>query len=507
MIPYCLNKASTSIYFVTEFHNYCKLFIAIQLSLNGPKFLCLMANKLRSKDFKNINITSNKIISIALGLLKKHFKYESNEEKLNIIKTVTLNPDDYVNDPILGIIAVQFVTDKKDEEIISINERKDVELNVFGRPLIKANAYQQMQVAMKLPIARKAAMMPDSHLGYGLPIGGVLATDNAVIPFAVGMDIGCRMSLTLYDVTERFFKMHEHKFKQSIRNNTAFGISKKLDLNQEHEFLDRDIFYQTDLLKSLKSKAAKQLGSSGSGNHFVEWGIVDMKEDQDLGIPAGRYIGLLAHSGSRGFGASIARHYSELAKTKSLLPHNMRHLSWLDLDRQAGKEYWLSMNLAGDYAKACHDQIHKNVVKELGLKAICKIENHHNFAWKEKVDNQTLIVHRKGATPAAKGEYGIIPGSMTDPGHIVKGLGNVDSINSASHGAGRKYSRKETISKNTNSEMRKMLRQHRITLIGGALDESPFAYKSLEQVMSFQEDLVTSIGKFYPKIVRMDRAK
>lgn len=466
-----------------------------------------MAHKLKSKDLRKLNINSDKTISIALVILNKHFKHNTNEERIEVIKDIIENPEKYIDDPALRKIAHEFYEPAEDDTSVIPLVNRDVELNVFGRPLIKANAYQQMKTAMKLPVVEKAAMMPDSHLGYGLPIGGVLAVDNAVIPFAIGMDIGCRMSLTIYDVTERFFKMHEHKFKLSIINNTAFGISKIVGFKQEHEFLDRDVFHSTPLLKRLKSKAARQLGSSGSGNHFVEWGIVEMGDDEVVGVPAGKYIGLLAHSGSRGFGASIAKHYSDLAKGQSRLPYNMRHLAWLDMDYDDGAEYWESMNLAGDFASACHDQIHKNVAKEMGLVPLTKIENHHNFAWKEMVDGKEMIVHRKGSTPAGKNVLGIIPGSMTDPGFIVKGLGNEASINSASHGAGRKCSRKETISKTTNSEMRKKLKQQNVHLIGGALDESPYAYKSLSQVMSFQNELVTTIGKFTPRIVRMDRAK
>ena len=466
-----------------------------------------MAHKIRSKDFKKIGFTTDKSISIAMSLLKKHYKYQSKIEQLAIAKKVCDAPEKYATHEVLSKLAAEFIELSPEIfETIDLQNEQDVELNVFGRPLIKSNAYLQMKTAMKLPVVRKAALMPDSHLGYGLPIGGVLATENSVIPFAIGMDIGCRMSLTLYDVTDRFFNMHSHKFKQSIIENTAFGLDKVVDKTQDHAFLNRDVFNQTTLLKRLKSKAGKQLGSSGSGNHFVEWGLVEISEELDGVIP-GKYIGLLAHSGSRGFGASIAKFYSELAKEKSHLPYNMKHLSWLDMNNDDGKEYWMSMNLAGDYARACHDQIHKNVAKAIGLKSICKIENHHNFAWKESVNGQELIVHRKGSTPAGKDVLGIIPGSMTDPGFIVKGLGNPKSIYSASHGAGRKHSRKETTMRNTRSEMRKQLIQNRITLIGGALDESPFAYKSLKQVMSYQSDLVETIGKFTPRIVRMDRDK
>ena len=468
-----------------------------------------MANTLRSKDFKTIGIYSNKTISIAMSILsKKEFKKFTNTSKLTLIQKIKLTPDTYLNDKLLSPIAREFEEPDRDkEEPIQLLETA-MELTVFGRPLIKDNAFQQMKTAMKLPIVHRGALMPDSHLGYGLPIGAALATQNAIIPFAIGMDIGCRMSLTIYEATDRFFKMHAHKFKQSIINNTAFGLTKTVSVGaNEHAFLDRDVFKRTALLSKLKSKAAKQLGSSGSGNHFVEWGIVEVTENDELSIPKGQYIGLMAHSGSRGFGASVAKFYSDLAKNESSLPHKVRHLAWLDLNKDNGREYWMSMNLAGDYAKACHDQIHKNVAKPLGLKPVLKIENHHNFAWKEIVDGKEMIVHRKGSTPAGKGVLGLIPGSMTDPGVIVTGKGNTAAMNSVSHGAGRKCSRKETISRNTKSEMRKELRNKNVTLIGGALDESPYAYKSLEKVMSYQSELVDIIGKFYPRIVRMDRDK
>ncbi len=466
-----------------------------------------MANKLRSKHFKKINIDSNKTISIAISVFNKHYKYHSIDERLELLKSIKDDPEVFLEDSTLEKIAHEFyVHEKEHKELIKIVER-DVPLKIFGEGIIKNNAIQQMKVAMNLPIVEKAALMPDSHLGYGLPIGGVLATKDVVIPYAIGMDIGCRMSLTIYDINERFFKMHSHKFKNSIIDNTAFGISKIVKKNQEHSFLDRSGFGQTELLKSLKSKAARQLGSSGTGNHFVEWGLIELEEDEILDIPKGKYVGLLAHSGSRGFGASIAKHYSKLAAELSNLPHKLRHLSWLDLASEVGQEYWHAMSMAGDYAKACHDRIHINVAHSLGLHPIKKIENHHNFAWKEKVDGHELIVHRKGATPAGKNVLGIIPGSMTDPGYIVRGIGNEEAINSASHGAGRKCSRKETVNSNTNSGMKKHLTQHGVHLIGGALDESPFAYKSLNQVMSFQEELVKPIGRFIPRIVRMDRAK
>ena len=163
------------------------------------------------------------------------------------------------------------------------------------------------------------------------------------------------------------------------------------------------------------------------------------------------------------------------------------------------------MNLAGDYAKACHDDIHERLAKLLGEKPVAKIENHHNFAWKQVVNGEECIVHRKGATPAAKGELGVIPGSMTAPGYIVRGLGNKESLNSASHGAGRLFSRRKCKETFTRSEIKKQLDSNEVTLIGGGIDEAPMAYKDIKKVMANQQELVEVIGTFTPKIVRMDK--
>jgi tRNA-splicing ligase RtcB len=175
------------------------------------------------------------------------------------------------------------------------------------------------------------------------------------------------------------------------------------------------------------------------------------------------------------------------------------------MDSQAGQEYWMAMNLAGDYAQACHEVIHHNLARALGIKPIAKVENHHNFAWKETLGGQEYIVHRKGATPAAKGVMGIIPGNMMDPGFIVSGLGNEQALNSASHGAGRKMTRSKALESITMSSMKKMVKAKGVTLIGGGPDESPLAYKNIADVMASQLDLVKVEGTFLPKIVRMDK--
>jgi tRNA-splicing ligase RtcB len=164
----------------------------------------------------------------------------------------------------------------------------------------------------------------------------------------------------------------------------------------------------------------------------------------------------------------------------------------------------MAMNLAGDYASACHEVIHNKIAKQLGRRPIKRVENHHNFAWKEKWEGREVIVHRKGATPAAAGVLGIIPGSMTAPGFIVKGKGLEASVNSASHGAGRKMSRTKAMQSITQAQLKEVLKKHGVKLLGAGLDEAPFAYKDIEVVMESQRSLVEVVGKFTPKIVKMD---
>ena len=462
--------------------------------------------KLKGKDLKKINYSSNRAKSLAIDIMRQDFKHLTKEEKLSLLEDVLLQPKEYINHPSFSNLAEEFIgKSKKDSGILHQLDESEKPFKIYGSQLITPETIQQMQVAMQLPISQAGALMPDAHVGYGLPIGGVLATENAVVPYGIGLDIGCRMSLSLYDVPADFIKRNAYQIKCHLKEHTHFGIGKVFKQTVDHEVLHRPEFQSTDLLKRLQGKARMQLGSSGSGNHFVEFGHVELQEDNNLQLPAGHYMGILAHSGSRGLGAAIASHYTQLAMQECRLPKGAQHLAWLDLNSEAGQEYWLSMNLAGDYAKACHDVIHDKLAKSLGIKAIAKIENHHNFAWKEDHHGRELIVHRKGATPANKGQLGIIPANMIDPAYIVSGKSHSDSLCSASHGAGRKMSRKKAKETLTGSELKKRLKQKNVSLIGGGVDEAPMTYKNLESVMESQNDLVTIEGKFHPQIVRMDK--
>jgi len=476
--------------------------------------------KLTGKQIRAIGYEEGPVVSVAMHTMSTHFKHHTEEEALQVLKDVLANPESYITHETLAAIAGKLLAKAESEappsegfgEAFPLNE-KGIDYNVFGAKHIEEGALAQMQIAAKLPVAVAGALMPDAHQGYGLPIGGVLATNNAIIPYAVGVDIGCRMCLSIFAIIPDELKKREAWYQRELVANTLFGAGRELDDNTEHEIIDRKEFKEINFLNGLQHKALKQLGTSGSGNHFVEFGKVEITDAiNPMGLAAGNYVGLLTHSGSRGLGANIANHYTQIAMQKTVLPKEAKHLAWLDLDTEEGMEYWLSMNLAGDYASACHHTIHAKIAKAIGEQPLAMVENHHNFAWKEMYvedpakdgKGKEVIVHRKGATPAGKDVLGIIPGSMTAPGFIVKGKGEAASLNSASHGAGRKMSRTKALANITHEALRRELKEHGVKLIGGGLDEAPFAYKDIHEVMQSQATLVDVLGKFYPAIVQMD---
>lgn len=463
-----------------------------------------MGSKLSGKDLIKLGFPKTNAINIALGQITRYRKREKKDHILIEAKEVLLDPQKFLGHGTWGKVAEGLVK-PVDVRMQQLKIHR-APFTIFGENEIDELAKRQLYDALKLPISYQGALMPDAHAGYGLPIGGVLATENAVIPYAVGVDIGCRMSLSIFDLPASYIVGRSFQLKNILKENTAFGLNETQKSRVDHEVFSRSEFQDIPILKSLKDKAYKQLGSSGGGNHFVEFGIVELSEiREDWGLGKGSYLAILSHSGSRGFGANIAKHYSYLATKQCPLPKQVQHLAWLDLDTHDGQEYWLAMNLAGDYAKACHDNIHQRLAKALGKRPKITIENHHNFAWKEIVNGRECIVHRKGATPASKGVLGIIPGSMTAMGYIVEGKGNAESLNSASHGAGRIMSRGACKNNITRSEMTQILENNHVELIGGSVDEAPMAYKNIEKIIGLQAELVRVLGTFTPKIVRMDK--
>ncbi len=367
---------------------------------------------------------------------------------------------------------------------------------------IDTASVDQMRRACELPISVRGALMPDAHLGYGLPIGGVLATRNAVIPYAVGVDIACRMKLSVWDRPPEDLDACPERLSQAIEHQTSFGIGASFDNRRRHRVMDED-WRITAVTDRSKNKAWSQLGTSGSGNHFVEFGVLELTEPE-LGLDPGRYLALLSHSGSRGVGNLVARHYSELAMALHAdLPKQHRHLSWLELDTEEGHDYWRAMELMGRYAAANHELIHHHIGLELGAEVIAGVENHHNFAWIEEHDGEEVVVHRKGATPAGRNVLGIIPGSMATTAFVVRGTGNEASLRSAAHGAGRRMSRTQAKKRYRWSDVAALLRERKVRLLSAGLDEIPMAYKNIDEVMAAQSDLVRPVGRFQPRLVKM----
>ncbi len=463
--------------------------------------------KLRGKELRRLGYPEGKVIGLAVNAILNNHRKEGKAWALAMLTNVLENPDQFYDDQVFGPVARE-LTGEKERVIEAEHYRlsdKAGEFPIYGEEQIEEGAKHQMYVAMRLPITVAGALMPDAHQGYGLPIGGVLATENSVIPYGVGVDIGCRMCLSVYNLSPNLLIGDKDRFKKLLLDHTRFGQGRHRYPMDDPIFSRREFKY-IKVVRDLKDKAFKQIGSSGGGNHFVEFGIANLTDpNNEFDLPIGEYLAVLSHSGSRGLGANIARHYTKLAMQKGKLPKEARHLAWLMLDSEEGQEYWAAMNLAGDYASACHDHIHRRLAKALGENALFRVENHHNFAWRQRLENgKEVVVHRKGATPAAKGELGIIPGSMTAPGYIVRGKGEATSLSSASHGAGRQLSRTQAKKTLSQKLMNNYLAEHGISLIGGGLDEAPMAYKDIHQVMAHQRGLVEVVGTFQPKVVRME---
>jgi tRNA-splicing ligase RtcB len=424
--------------------------------------------------------------------------------KLDVKKTLSAlvaDPAAFADDGLFGELAREVL-----DAGTPATPRQPIDYSVWGAAQIDDASRNQMRDACSLPIAAAAALMPDAHVGYGLPIGGVLATRNAVIPYAVGVDIACRMKLSVLDVPAWTLRepLKADLFDNALEKGTRFGVGSEYKRPVEHPVMDR-AWYATRVTRENKDKAWRQLGTSGSGNHFVEFGLLTLDEPAaDLNLPAGEYVALLSHSGSRGTGAAVCSVYSNVARQR--LPKKYAEagrLAWLDLDDEAGQEYWTAMNLMGEYAAANHEVIHRQVSRLLGAEIIAGVENHHNFAWKEQHGGEEVIVHRKGATPAGRGVLGVIPGSMADPAFIVRGKGNERSLDSASHGAGRCMSRTVAKQKYTWRSTQKNLANRGIRVLSAGADEVPGVYKNILDVMREQADLVDVVGRFDPKVVKM----
>lgn len=420
------------------------------------------------------------------------------------LRQTVQKPQSRFRDPIFAPLAQLLAERAKQapEKVHKPSEGKGVSFAQWGTDIDPA-AIRQMHEACSIPVAVKGALMPDAHVGYGLPIGGVLATDNVVIPYAVGVDIACRMKLSVLDIPVSLLEdTKDTRLKEALEQETRFGIGASFKKRRSHKVMDED-WTVSPVTRKLKDRAWSQLGTSGSGNHFVEFGTIDVYDDS-FGVEPGCYLALLSHSGSRGTGAEVCKYYSARAQDSCRqLPRELMRLSWLDLSQMEGREYWKAMELMGRYSAANHELVHRHIAERLGAEPLFEVENHHNFAWQEVHDGRRVVVHRKGATPARKGQAGIIPGSMASPAYVVLGLGNEDSLCSASHGAGRNVSRTQAKKMFSWHQLNELLEKNKVTLLSAGLDESPMAYKNIDEVMAAQGDLAETKARFFPRLVKM----
>jgi tRNA-splicing ligase RtcB (3'-phosphate/5'-hydroxy nucleic acid ligase) len=461
---------------------------------------------MKTRDLAKMGIPAGPCAEAAKQILQKaHAAKRSMATIVDDLGRVATSPAAFLDDAGYAGLA-QLLLDHAAAGRTFVPREADAPYQIWGDNL-EATAVQQLKNACKLPVAVSGALMPDAHVGYGLPIGGVLATNEAVIPYAVGVDIACRMKLTVLDLPVKALADDQSRLTHALERETRFGMGASFRARRQHDVMDAD-WRVTSVTSGLKDRAWSQLGTSGSGNHFVEFGQLTVL-DETVGLARGEYLALLSHSGSRGTGAQIAQHYSRLARDlHPELPQELSHLAWLDLSTDAGQEYWAAMELMGRYAAANHELIHASMARALGVEVLLDIENHHNFAWRERHrlpdgSEGEVIVHRKGATPAGVGVLGIIPGSMGTPGYVVRGKGVAASLNSAAHGAGRRMSRTKAKEMFTWDAAQQFLRERGVTLLSAGLDEVPMAYKDIDEVMAAQSDLVEPLARFEPRLVKM----
>jgi len=357
---------------------------------------------------------------------------------------------------------------------------------------IEEGALAQAKNLANLPFVHKwVAIMPDSHQGYGMPIGGVLATNGVIIPNAVGVDIGCGMG-AVHTTVKRIHTDTLKEIMGLVRKSVPVGFSHHQH-SKEWEGFDRAA--DLPIIQQELNSARKQLGTLGGGNHFIEF-----QEDEfgDLWI--------MLHSGSRNFGLKTANVYHKQAQALCERWHVQlpdKDLAFLPTDDQAGQDYFSAMSFCLDFAQASRDHMMQTIVGIVsdvaGGQEVERVNIHHNYAALENHYGANVWVHRKGATRVRAGEAGIIPGSMGSSSYIVEGLGNPESFHSCSHGAGRRMGRKEAGRKlNLEEEQAKMVGIVHGLRNADNLDEAPGAYKDIDQVMENQKDLVKIAVRLKP---------
>lgn len=378
---------------------------------------------------------------------------------------------------------------------------------IFGSKIISQNAIDDFETIMRLPFVIGGALMPDAHrtAENSVPVGGVVLAED-IVPDIVSNDIACSVYYSEYNLTvdEDFWKANKTRLVDNVRRNTFFGNS----VNPHPDCLDQEFYIngptEDDMLtlvgkeayRAAKARMRTAFGTSGDGNHFF-----------NVGYTGKNKFALLSHFGSRSVGSVIAKIFSDEAKAKYKMPKGMGDapLKW---NTPLAKDYFTLMNWAGEFTEQGHKWLHNYVITNFTRSGVMdgyesrkmfEVYSKHNFAW----ETPEGILHRKGATPAHDGEFGIIPATMGHESKVIIGLGNPASYNSASHGAGRTHSRGQAFLEFKAHTQEYIEREYGIIRIGADVDESPSAYKDINKVMFYQQTCADVVGCFKPKISRM----
>ena len=386
-------------------------------------------------------------------------------------------------------------------------------LEIRGVP-VDEGALRQIRICLADEEAAAGVLCADHHLGYSMPIGGVVAYRNAISPSGVGYDIACGNKAVRTDLRADEIRPDLPRIMETIYRTLEFGMGRRNPVPVDHALFEDPTWKDVKVLRELKDLAACQLGTIGAGNHYV-----DLFEDETGWVWTG------VHFGSRGFGHKTASGFLNLARNKSFSARpggeDMHaRATVLSLDSPLGQDYYASMQLAGRYAYAGRDYVCRRVLDILGARAMEEIHNHHNFAWKEEHGGEKLLVVRKGATPAWPGQKCFIGGSMGDLAVIAEGVDTPAArklIRSTVHGAGRVMSRTQAAGKKrwrggklhrtggqiTRQQMNAYVKERGIVLRGADTDEAPQAYKRLGEVLAHHADSLRILHRLTPIGVAM----
>lgn len=350
----------------------------------------------------------------------------------------------------------------------------------------------QMRNCMQVGNAVAGVLCADGHLGYAQPVGGVIAYERQISISGVGFDIGCGNMAVQLDTAFGDIADDVATITQDIAKNISFGVGRSNDERVDHELFDDDEAWKASGMEDYRQKARAQLGTVGSGNHYV-----------DLMVDEGGLVWIGVHFGSRGLGHTSATRYLKLAGGKDGMnvPPTV-----VDEDSELGKRYIAAMELAGRYAYAGREWVVERVRSIIGGEVTDSVHNHHNYAWLEEHAGKKLWIVRKGATPAFPGQRGFVGGSMGDDAVILEGVESEQAklaLYSTVHGAGRVFGRKEAKRRFQRAEMDAWLRDRRVTLIGADLDESPMAYRRLDEVLAHHLGSVRVLHRLRPFAVVM----